>query len=133
MVKPADDMLQPLDAMPWLPRARKLVCFIGETHHYCGNLAEFQRAKHLLTASTGRCPIVGFAENKHHRGLDVVYVTDRRSGPIIVRFFEWRRLKPVRLEQCKIPRIPPVLPTGDVALSNGCSKTARLPHHPVRQ
>src|SRR5216117_2363435 len=41
--------------------------------------------------------------------------------------------EPVRLEQCEVPRVPPILPAGDIALSDGCGKAARLSHYPVRQ
>src|SRR5437588_308866 len=33
----------------------------------------------------------------------------------------------------EVPRVPPIFPTGDIALSDGCGKAARLSHHPVRQ
>src|SRR5204863_7413618 len=50
VVKPADNMLQPFDAMPRLARAGKLVRLVREPHHHRRNLAELQSAKHLLAA-----------------------------------------------------------------------------------
>src|SRR5712671_7359806 len=54
VVKPPDNVLQPLDAMPRLAGAGKLVRLVRETHHDGGNLAELQRTKHLLAACAGR-------------------------------------------------------------------------------
>src|SRR6266576_5400876 len=64
VVKPADNVLQPLDAMPRLTGAGKLVGLVRETHHYSGNFAELQRTKHLLAACAGRRTIVCFPEDK---------------------------------------------------------------------
>src|SRR5438105_14891276 len=50
VVEPADDVLQALDAVPGLARARKLVRLAGEAHHHRRNLSELQGAEHLLAA-----------------------------------------------------------------------------------
>src|SRR5205814_3930737 len=60
-------------------------------------------------------------------------VTERGLRPIVIRIFKWRRSKPVWLEKCEVARVPPVFPTGDVALRDGCSKSARLSDDPIRQ
>src|SRR6185312_8713692 len=52
---------------------------------------------------------------------------------ILVRVFEWRRSKPIRLEECEVSHVPPVFPIGDIALRDGGSKAPGLSNHPVRQ
>src|SRR6266513_5443106 len=47
--------------------------------------------------------------------------------------FEWRRSKPIRLEEREVSCVPPVFPVGDIALRDGCSKASSLSNHPVRQ
>src|SRR4029077_3231093 len=46
---------------------------------------------------------------------------------------EWRPSKPSRLEEREVSYVPPVFPTGDIALRNCCSKAPSLSNHPVRQ
>src|SRR5438309_2098934 len=57
-IEPADDVLQPLDAMPRLAGARKLVRFAGEAHHDDRFVQELQRPEHLLAAAGGWRAIV---------------------------------------------------------------------------
>src|SRR5207247_11470533 len=52
---------------------------------------------------------------------------------LVVRVFEWRRSKPIRLKEREVSRVPPVFPTGDVTLRDGRSKASSLSNHPVRQ
>src|SRR4029077_4039465 len=40
MIEPAHNVLQSLDPMPWLTRAREFVGFVGESHHHRWNLSE---------------------------------------------------------------------------------------------
>src|SRR5207247_1582373 len=63
VVEPANNILQPLDAMPRLTRARKLVRFIGKTHHHRRNLAKFERTKHFLAAGSRRRSEIAFAQD----------------------------------------------------------------------
>src|SRR5205823_11612212 len=37
MVEPANNVLEPFDPVPRLSRTRKLVRFVRESHHHCGN------------------------------------------------------------------------------------------------
>src|SRR4029078_10002097 len=67
VVKPANNMLQPLDAMPRLAGTGKLVRLGREKSHVGWNLWELQRTKHLLAACAGRRAIVSFPEDEHHR------------------------------------------------------------------
>src|SRR6266550_8872397 len=93
--------------------------FIWKTHHYGGNLAKFERAKHLLAPRPRRRSVIYLAHDKHRRRLNVLDITDRRSRPEILFLIERRAFEPARLKQCKIGRVPPIRPTGDVALRDG--------------
>src|SRR5438874_10009763 len=61
VIKPANDMLQPFDAMPRLAGAGKFVRLVREPHHHGRNLPELQSAKHLLATCAGRCAVSYFA------------------------------------------------------------------------
>src|SRR5580693_5735979 len=102
MVEPANDVLQPLDSMPRLTGARKLMRFVRKTNHHRRNFSEFQGAKHLFATRSWRGSIIHLAENKHHRRLHVLYISDRRPRLKILLFIEWRSLEPPWLKQSKI-------------------------------
>src|SRR5258707_1018694 len=63
LIKPADDVLQSLDAMPGLTRTREFVRLVWKTNHYCRYLSIFKRAKHLFSTRPSRRPVVCLAEN----------------------------------------------------------------------
>src|SRR5262249_18346549 len=54
LIEPIDDVLQSLDAMPGLARAREFVRFLGEAHHHHRLLEKFQGPKHSLAARRRR-------------------------------------------------------------------------------
>ena len=88
LIKPSDDMLQPLDAMPWLTRARKLVTFVWKSHHHGRNFSILQRPEKLFTTRSGWCAVVSFAEDEHHRCFDLVHESYRRPASKPFRIFE---------------------------------------------
>src|SRR5437660_8714000 len=90
LVEPADDVLQALDSMPRLAGARKLVRFVGKAHHYCRDFSELERAEHLFAARAGRCAIIRFAQDEHHRCLHIFDVSDWRTRFEILLFIERR-------------------------------------------
>ena len=49
-IKPANDVLQTFDTMPWLTRARQFVRLVREADHDGRNLPVLERAKHLFAA-----------------------------------------------------------------------------------
>src|SRR5215213_3377153 len=116
LIKPSDDVLQPLDAVPWLPGARQFVRLIREAHHHRRYLPVLQCPEHRLTTRPGRRSPIYLTEDQHQWGLDLVDVSDRRAPAIIFRIFERRRLEPRRLEESEVSRVPPVRPACDVAL-----------------
>src|SRR6185369_3675459 len=133
LIKPTNDVLQSLDAVPWLTGAREFVRLVRETHHYRRYLPILKRAEHRLTTRPGRRAPVSLAKDQHQRRLDLVDVSDRRAASIVFRILERRRLEPRRLEEREISGVPPVRPARDIALRNCRCKTRRLRDGPVSQ
>src|ERR1700757_274354 len=98
LIKPAHDVVQAFDAMPWLPRAREFVCFAWKNNHGGWTLHILQRAEQLFAARVLRRTVVGFAEHKQDWSVDVLHKRNCRAVVIVLRVFERRGLEPIRLE-----------------------------------
>src|SRR5262249_3468639 len=130
-VEPADDVLQALHAMPGLSRAGELVRLAGEADHDHWPLQELEGTEHFLATGSRRSAIVGFAQHEHERSLDVLDIGDWRALHIILRILKRRGLEPRGLVEGEVGGVPPVSPTGDIALRNGSSKAVGMADDPV--
>src|ERR1700688_1381884 len=119
--------------MPRLTGTRELMRFIRKTHHHCWDFTELERAKHLFTTGAGRGAVIRFAKNEHHRRLHVLDVSNGRPRFEVSFVIKRWRFEPVRLKESKVGCVPPVSPTRNVALGNGCCEARRLSHYPVRE
>src|SRR5262245_6870869 len=102
LVHPADDVLEPLYAVPRLARSRQFVRLAREADHHRRDLPVLQRAEHLFPAVGRRRPVVGVPEDEHQWGRHVADVGDRRARVIIVRILPRRLPEPRRLEQREV-------------------------------
>src|SRR4029079_19552647 len=66
-VHPADDVLQPLDAVPRLAGPRKLMRFAREADHDRRDFPILEGAEHLCPAFGRRRPVIGVPQNQHQR------------------------------------------------------------------
>src|SRR5438105_42645 len=131
MVEPTDNILQTLDPMPRLARARELVRFVREPHHYRRNFTKLERAEHFFAAGSGWRAIIGFAQNKHHRRFHILDVSDWRARFEVLLRIERRSLEPEWLKQGEVRRVPPMRPARDVALRNCGREASGMADHPV--
>ena len=121
MVEPTNNVLQTLDPMPGLARARELVRFVREPHHHRRDLTKLECAEHFFASGAGRRAIICFAQDKHHRRLYILDVSDRRPRFEILFLVERRAFEPGWLKQSEVRRVPPMRPARDVTLRNrGC-------------
>src|SRR6266550_4286448 len=104
--------------MPRVPGARELVGFAWKLHHHRRHSEKLEGTKHLLAARPGWRARVTFTEHEHHWRLHVLNISDGRPRLEIVGIIKRRRFKPVRLEEGKVSRVPPVFPARDVALGH---------------
>src|SRR5262249_44805054 len=121
LIEPIDDVLQSLDAMPVLVRAREFVRFLGEAHHHHRLLEKFQGPKHSLAARRRRSAIVHLALDEHEWRLYLVDLSNWRARCVIGGILPGSGFEPVRLKQREIGAVPPRRPVADRALRyRGC-------------
>src|SRR5277367_4017488 len=117
--------------MPGLAAAREFVTLAREADHHRVDVAIFQRAKEDFAAGSWWGAIVGFAENEHHRCLDLRNVGERRVLFELLGLLKRRTLEPSRLKEGEIGGVPPVGPVGDIALRDRGLEAVRLSYGPV--
>ena len=126
-------MLEAFDAVPGLAGAGEVVAFVWEADHDGWDTAVFEGTEELFAAGIWGRPPVGFAEDEHHRRLDLGDVRDRRSLTKALDILERRSLEPRGLKLCKIGRVPPIRPVRYVTLRNGSGKSRGLRNGPIGQ
>src|SRR2546425_6215691 len=108
------------------------MCLAGKANHYGGNFLVLERAKHFFAAGVGGRPPVSFAKYQHQRRFYIVDISDWRARFEIFGIVEGRGLKPGRLKQSEVSRVPPIGPTGDVALRDGGREPSGVTNRPIR-
>ena len=119
--------------MPRLTGARELVRLVREPHHHRRDFPELERAEHFLAARARRRSVIGLTQNKHHRRLHILDISDGRARFEILFLIERRPFEPGRLKQGEVRCVPPMRPARDVALRYCRREASGMSDHPVRQ
>ena len=77
LVEPTHNVIEPLDAVPRLAGPRELVRLTRKDNHRGGPFEKLQRTEQLFAARVRRRAVIGFAENEHHRRVNVLHECDR--------------------------------------------------------
>src|SRR5690348_17321138 len=133
LVEPVEDVLQPLDAMHRLARARELVRFPRKEHHHRRLVLRLERTEHRLRPLPRRRAQILLAVDEHERRRDVRGVARGRAIEELLRILERRRAEPARREEREVGRVPEADPIRHRALRYGCRKAMRLRDRPVRE
>src|SRR5271157_1134173 len=107
LLEPAHDVIEALDAVPGLSRAREFVGLAREHDDRRRALQIFQGAKQLFAAGIWGGAGVGFAQHEEYRRVDVFHEGDGGAVGVVLGIFKRRRFEPTRLEECEIGGVPP--------------------------
>src|ERR1700675_3055744 len=132
-IEPSHNIVEPLNPMPRLTRARQLVRLTRKNYHGSGTLQKLESAEQLLPARILWSTIVGLPQNEHYGRVD--FLDERNRGPVgvVLRVLKRWRFEPVRLEQSEIGGVPPRSPIRYVALRYRGGKAVGLGNRPVSQ
>src|SRR6266446_3453654 len=130
VVKPTNNILQTLDPMPRLTGARELVRLVREPHHHRRDFPELERAEHFLAARARRRSVIGLTQNKHHRRLHILDISDGRARFEILFLIERRPFEPGRLKQGEVRCVPP---SAQLAMSRCATAAAKRVVCPTTQ
>src|ERR1700694_996474 len=130
-IEPSHNIVEPLDPMPRLTRARQLVRLTRKHDHSSRTLQKLKRAEQLLSARVLRSTVVRLPQNEHYGCVDFLDERNRGAVGVVLRVLKRWRLEPVRLEQSEIGRIPPRGPIRYVALRYRGGKAVGLGNRPV--
>src|SRR4029077_879831 len=132
-IEPSHNIVEPLNPMPRLTRARQLVRLTRKNDHGSRTLQKLERAEQLLPARILWSTIVGLPQNEHYGRVDFLDERNRRPAGVVLRVLKRRRLEPVRLEQSEIAGVPPRGPIRYVALRYRGGKAVGLGNRPIRK
>src|SRR5215472_1992889 len=103
----------------------------GKDDHGGWPFQKLQRAEQLLTARILRSAVVGFAQHKQDRGVDILHKCNGGAAGIVLRILEGRCFEPEWLKESEIGGIPPRGPVRNVALRDGRGEPIRVRDCPV--
>ena len=78
-----------------------------ENHHGGWPFQKLERAEQLFTARILRSAVVGFAQHKQDRGVNMLHKCNGGAAGIVLRILEGRCFEPMWLKESEIGGVPP--------------------------